>query len=54
VYRRQDRGDRVQVVAYPDDAAFLDQVSAAAVFLGHKWLEVTDPELQRAADEALG
>ena len=38
MYRRQDRGDRVQVVAYPDDAAFLDQVSAAAVFLGHKWL----------------
>jgi len=29
VYRRQDRGDRVRVIAYEDDAAFLEQVSVA-------------------------
>ena len=29
VYRRQDRGDRVRVIAYGDDAAFLDRVSGA-------------------------
>ena len=29
VYRRQDRGDRVRVIPYDDDAAFLEQVSAS-------------------------
>ncbi|GAC1462173.1 MAG: aminotransferase class V-fold PLP-dependent enzyme [Candidatus Limnocylindrales bacterium] len=29
VYRRQDRGDRVRVIAYGDDAAFLEQVASA-------------------------
>ena len=29
VYRRQERGDRVRVIPYDDDAAFLEQVSVA-------------------------
>ncbi len=29
VYRRQDRGDRVRVIPYDDDAAFLDRVAGA-------------------------